>query len=62
MLAGRETERSALAELLVAARAGHAGVLQLVGDAGIGQRTLIADIVARAEDFRLLKAVGALLH
>ncbi|MDQ2748562.1 MAG: AAA family ATPase [Actinomycetota bacterium] len=59
MLAGRATEMSALADLLAAARAGRAGVLHLVGEAGIGKTALVSDVVARASDCRVLHAVGA---
>ena len=58
MLAGRGSERAALTDLLVAARAGRAGVLQLVGDAGIGKTTLVADLLTRADGFRVLHSVG----
>ncbi len=47
-----------MTELLAAARSGRAGVLQLVGEAGVGKTTLVAEVVARAGDFRTLQAVG----
>jgi len=58
MLVGRLTEVSALAGLLSSARAGQGGVLQLVGEAGVGKTTLVADAVTRAGDFTVLHAVG----
>ena len=58
MLAGRSNEVSALTGLLDAARTGRAGVLQLVGEAGVGKTSLVADTVNGAADFTTLKAVG----
>lgn len=58
VLVGRVTEVSALAGLLSSACAGQAGVLQLVGEAGVGKTTLVADAVTRAGDYTVLHAVG----
>lgn len=58
MLAGRVTEMSTLVDLLAEARAGRAGALQLVGEAGIGKTTLVSGVVAHAGMHTVLQAVG----
>ena len=58
LLVGRVTEAAALAGLLSSARAGQGGVLQLVGEAGVGKTTLVKEALTRAGDFTVLHAVG----
>ena len=58
MLAGRETERAAIAALLDAARAGGGGALVVRGVAGAGKSTLLADALEHAADMRLLRTSG----
>ena len=58
MLAGRETERAAIAALLDAARAGCGGALVVRGVAGAGKSTLLADALEHAADMRLLRTSG----
>src|ERR1700712_4831756 len=58
MLVGRRAERSALSALLARAAGGAAAVVQLVGEAGSGKSTLVADVRDRAEGFRVLQATG----
>ena len=58
MLYGRREERARIAALLEAARSGHAGVLVVRGEAGIGKHTLLQDAAEHATAFRLLRATG----
>ncbi|WP_344051251.1 ATP-binding protein, partial [Streptomyces thermoalcalitolerans] len=58
MLAGRDTERAAIADLLDAARGGNGGALVVRGVAGAGKSTLLADAVATASDMRVLRTCG----
>jgi DNA-binding CsgD family transcriptional regulator len=58
VLVGRESERQRLDALLAAARVGRSEALVLGGEAGIGKSALLEDTVARAEDFRVLRARG----
>jgi DNA-binding CsgD family transcriptional regulator len=57
-LFGRQEERGRLTALLGSARAGHAGVLVLRGDAGIGKSALLDDVATHAEDFYVCRASG----
>src|SRR5918992_1144270 len=59
MLYGRREERARIAALLEGARGGHAGVLVVRGEAGIGKDTLLADAAEQATGFRLLRCTGA---
>src|SRR4051794_25467375 len=58
VLAGRDTERSAIAALLEDARKGHGGALVVRGVAGSGKSTLLADALRTADDMRLLRTSG----
>jgi DNA-binding CsgD family transcriptional regulator len=57
-LYGRRKERVLIKRLLALARGGHAGVLIVHGEAGIGKSTLLADAAAQADGFQLLGGVG----
>ena len=59
MLYGRREERARIAALLEGARGGHAGVLVVRGEAGIGKHTLLADAAEQASGFRVLRCTGA---
>src|SRR5262249_33432058 len=58
-LAGRGTECARLDQLLAEARQGRSDVLVLRGEAGIGKTALLEYAARRAEDARVLRAVGA---
>ncbi|MGY1650326.1 ATP-binding protein [Geodermatophilus sp. SYSU D01119] len=58
MLAGRESERAAIAALLDAARTGSGGALVVHGVAGSGKSTLLADAVGAAAGMRVLRTSG----
>jgi len=58
VLLGRATERLALDRLLAEARAGHSGVLALVGEPGIGKTALLEYAAGGAGEMRLLRARG----
>ncbi len=58
MLYGRREERAQIASLLAGARGGHAGVLVVRGEAGIGKHALLQDAAEQANGFRLLRATG----
>ena len=55
---GRAAEWSALSELVASAGAGQGGAVQLVGEAGIGKSTVLAEAAAGAEGFTVLQASG----
>jgi AAA ATPase domain len=57
-LLGRMEERQVLADLLRRARAGHAGVVVLRGEEGIGKSALLDDLAVRAPDCCICRAVG----
>lgn len=58
MLVGRGSERARLDGLLADARGGESGALVLRGEPGIGKTALLEYAVERAEDFRVLRALG----
>ena len=58
VLAGRATERAAIAAVLDASRAGTGGALVLRGVAGSGKSTLLADALAAASDMTVLRTSG----
>lgn len=58
MLLGREREQRELARLLEEARAGHSGVLVLVGEPGIGKSALLDNAAALAAGTRVLRGRG----
>jgi hypothetical protein len=58
MLYGRREERAQIAALLEGAHGGHAGVLVVRGEAGIGKHALLADAAEQATGFRLLQCTG----
>jgi DNA-binding CsgD family transcriptional regulator len=55
---GRDDERSAIDDVLTAARGGRSGALVFVGDAGMGKTTLLDHAVATATDFRITRIAG----
>jgi DNA-binding CsgD family transcriptional regulator len=57
-LYGREGERSALLDLLDAARESRSGALVLRGEAGVGKSALLSDAAAAATDFRVIRTAG----
>jgi hypothetical protein len=58
MLYGRREERARIAALLEGARRGHAGVLVVRGEAGVGKHALLADAAEQATGFHLLRCAG----
>jgi DNA-binding CsgD family transcriptional regulator len=58
VLAGREGERTRLADLLDGARQGRGGALVLRGEAGVGKSALLDDLVAGAAGVRVLRTQG----
>jgi DNA-binding CsgD family transcriptional regulator len=64
VLHGRERERVELAALVERARAGHAGVLVVLGEPGVGKSALVEDLVSALqvapadEAARVLRAAG----
>jgi DNA-binding CsgD family transcriptional regulator len=58
VLIGRDAEIAQIGLLLEDARHGTSGALVLRGEAGIGKTTLLEEAVARADGFRVLRAVG----
>lgn len=49
-----------MAQLLAGARVGRSGIRVVVGEAGIGKSTLLAQVRAAAGDMRLVRTAGAL--
>ena len=58
MLIGREEELSLIGRLLADVRLGRSRSLVLRGSPGVGKTALLTDVMARAEDFALLRATG----
>jgi DNA-binding CsgD family transcriptional regulator len=58
MLLDRLPERTALSELLDAARAGHSGVLVLRGEPGIGKTALLEYAIEAAAGLRVVRVAG----
>ena len=58
MLYGRRKERARIAALLEDARGGHAGVLVVRGESGIGKTTLLQHAADQAGGFRLLRCTA----
>ena len=58
MLLGRDREQLTLTRMLEKARAGHSGVLAIVGEAGIGKSALLAYAEEQAEGMKVLRARG----
>src|SRR5258708_37367687 len=58
MLLGRAAERAQLDRMLESARAEHASVLVLRGEAGIGKTALVRYAAERAQGWRVLRAAG----
>jgi DNA-binding CsgD family transcriptional regulator len=58
MLVGRDRECALVERLLERARAGIAGVLVVVGDAGIGKTALLDYAAGRAEGMSVVRAAG----
>src|ERR1700712_2970149 len=59
LLAGRGSECAKLDELLAAARLGRSAVLVVRGEPGIGKSALLKYVGERAQDSRVLRAIGA---
>jgi DNA-binding NarL/FixJ family response regulator len=57
-LTGRDAERRALDQLLVAVRAGQSGTLVVRGEPGIGKTALLDYAAANARDCRVARATG----
>ncbi|HET7048506.1 MAG TPA: LuxR C-terminal-related transcriptional regulator [Solirubrobacteraceae bacterium] len=57
-LLGRAREREVLDRLLEGVRAGHAGVLVMQGEAGVGKTVLLGYAVAAASRFRVARTFG----
>src|SRR3982075_4100941 len=57
-LLGREREREAVGRLLGAARSGHAGVLVVRGEPGVGKTALLEYAVEAGRDFRIARTFG----
>ena len=55
---GRTRETNDLQALLEGARDGRSAAVVVHGEAGIGKSTLLADAIAAAEDFRVVRARG----
>jgi DNA-binding CsgD family transcriptional regulator len=58
VLIGRVDEQAQLEAMLEAARRGESGSLVIRGEPGVGKTTLLEALVARADDFRVLRALG----
>lgn len=58
MLLGRRHESETLCRLLAAARDGRGGTIVVHGEPGIGKSALLADTVADAPDFHVLRTTG----
>jgi hypothetical protein len=58
MLVGRDRESALVDRLLERARAGAAGVLVVLGEAGIGKTALLDYAAGRAEGMTVVRAVG----
>src|ERR1043166_9471930 len=58
MLLGRERESARIDKVLDAARARRSGALVVRGEPGIGKSALLDAAVERAEDMRVLRALG----
>src|SRR6195256_2959636 len=57
-LLGREREREAVGRLLKAARSGHAGVLVVRGEPGVGKTALLEYAVEAGRGFRIARTFG----
>src|SRR3977135_1986056 len=57
-LRGREREREALHRLLEAATSGHAGVLVVRGEPGVGKTALLEYAVEAGRGFRFARTFG----
>jgi class 3 adenylate cyclase/tetratricopeptide (TPR) repeat protein len=55
-LIGRESELQALLGVVDAARGGHGGVIEIAGEPGLGKSRLVEELIARSEDFRILRS------
>jgi len=58
VLIGRKAERSAIRELVDAARGGRGGALVIRGEPGVGKSALLRDAESQAEDLQVARAVG----
>lgn len=58
VLYGRDVERERLVALIDEARHGHAGIVVLHGEPGVGKSALLEDVVADVADARVLRTQG----
>lgn len=58
VLHGRDTERAAVRAQLARPASGRSGVLVIRGEAGVGKSALLADALAAADEFQILRMVG----
>lgn len=58
VLHGRDTERAAVRAQLARPASGRSGVLVIRGEAGVGKSALLADALAAADEFQVLRMVG----
>ena len=58
VLIGRESECARIERMLEGARGGRSAALVIRGDAGIGKSTLLEYAVARADEARIVRALG----
>src|SRR4051812_30192101 len=57
-LFGRIDELTQLDAMLDAARRGDSGALVIRGEPGVGKSSLLSAVIERADDFRVLRALG----
>ena len=55
-LIGREGELAQLLDVVERARGGRGGIIEIVGDPGLGKSRLVEELVARSSDFRVLRS------
>ena len=54
-LIGREAELATLLDAIEEARAGHASIIEIRGEPGMGKTHLVEDVIGRSADFRLVR-------
>ena len=55
-LVGRESELQTLLGVVDAARKGHGGVIEIAGEPGLGKSRLVEELIARSDDFGILRS------
>lgn len=55
-LVGRESELQTLLGVVDAAREGHGGVIEIAGEPGLGKSRLVEELIARSDDFGILRS------